>query len=193
MQVLKEEIRQSILENAEKLFLEKGYQNTSMREIASLVNVSVSNLYKYFPDKFSLYQQFVVPFYKLFPERMDHFLEEENEGNYTEDNIRYVSQNLYEKISIFKTPFLLLMDNPDVPEFGDFKESLYDKMTAHIVSGTNQNSGYEPFIIRIIVKNIWDGLFEIFKYSKDSTSGADRVYHLIKYHFMGLSLFHDTE
>ncbi len=193
MQVLKDEIRESIISNAEMLFLEKGYQNTSMREIAGLVNVSVSNLYKYFPDKFSLFKIFVNPAYALFLQRMDQFFEEENDGNYTEENIRYVSEGLYHRILNNRTAFLLLMENQDVPDYGDFKEKLYEKMSFHLIEGIDQSSGYEPFIIKIIVKNIWDGLFIIFKNSGGHQRDLDRIYLLLKYHFMGLSLFHDKE
>ena len=51
MQVLKEEIRSSILENATLLFMEEGFRRGSMRDISRLCGVSLGNLYHYFASK----------------------------------------------------------------------------------------------------------------------------------------------
>lgn len=47
----KTEMRQSILHEARILFLEKGYEQTSMRNIAEKMNCSAGKLYLYFKDK----------------------------------------------------------------------------------------------------------------------------------------------
>lgn len=191
MQRLKEEIRESILSHAGTMFLEKGYSATSMREIAAKIPMSVSNLYKYYPDKLSLYKSFVVPVYQVFIQRMDEFLAEENDGNYTEENIRYVSESLYQRISKSKTAFLLLMNNPEVEPFHNFREIVCNKMMEHLLEDIEVESGFDPFIIHILVKNIWDGLYEIFKNESTEATKRDQVYHLLQYHFMGISLFHE--
>jgi AcrR family transcriptional regulator len=50
----KEETRSSIIDCAIRLFKEKGFQQTSMEEIAELSDVSKGTLYNYFPDKESI-------------------------------------------------------------------------------------------------------------------------------------------
>ncbi len=40
-----------ILESTKQLFVEKGYENTTMNEVAKNVNISKSTLYTYFPSK----------------------------------------------------------------------------------------------------------------------------------------------
>ena len=45
MQFLKGDIQEGILKAAEEVFLEKGYKDASMREIASRAGVTVSNIY----------------------------------------------------------------------------------------------------------------------------------------------------
>ncbi|MBP7562747.1 MAG: TetR/AcrR family transcriptional regulator [Candidatus Cloacimonetes bacterium] len=193
MQRLKDEIKKAILENAEKLFLEKGYEGCSMRDLAATIPMSVSNLYKYFPDKFTLYKHFVFPHYDLFLNRIDGFMKEENDGNYTDENISYVSENLFRRLLVFRTSFLLLMENTNVPQYGDFKEKLCDKMTRHIIEGTKADSGFDPFLIKVIVQNMWDGLYYIFKAENEEKVYESRVRHFITYHFKGLSLFHDID
>lgn len=51
MQTQKDYIQLAIVESARKEFLEKGFRNTSLRSISKNANVSLSNIYNYFPDK----------------------------------------------------------------------------------------------------------------------------------------------
>jgi len=47
--------RQAILQTAEEVFLEKGYQATTIDEIAEWAGVTKRTMYKYFPSKLALY------------------------------------------------------------------------------------------------------------------------------------------
>ncbi len=47
----KEEMKTKILEAAKKLFLEKGFEKTSIRNIADLIEYSPGTIYLYFKDK----------------------------------------------------------------------------------------------------------------------------------------------
>jgi AcrR family transcriptional regulator len=47
----KEELRALILEGARKLFIEKGIEQTTIRNIADAINYSVGTVYVYFKDK----------------------------------------------------------------------------------------------------------------------------------------------
>lgn len=61
MQVLKEDIRGSILAVARQQFRQKGFSKTSMRKIAELAGVGVGNIYNYFPNKDELFREVVRP------------------------------------------------------------------------------------------------------------------------------------
>lgn len=50
-QKLKEETRQAIIKAAKEEFLEKGYDDASMRSIAAKANITVGNIYRYFENK----------------------------------------------------------------------------------------------------------------------------------------------
>lgn len=50
-QVLKDELKEQIVEAARQEFLEKGFKNASMRSIAQRSGLSVGNLYRYFKNK----------------------------------------------------------------------------------------------------------------------------------------------
>ncbi len=50
----KTETHQHILKTAKKLFLEKGYNKTTMRDIALRANIAIGTIFTHFPDKASL-------------------------------------------------------------------------------------------------------------------------------------------
>ena len=54
-QTLKEEVRERILQAAERLFVSLGYQKATMNAIAGEANMAVGNIYKYFPNKQKLF------------------------------------------------------------------------------------------------------------------------------------------
>lgn len=61
MQVLKENVRQRILDVARLEFYNRGFTKTSMRDIASKVGVGVGNLYNYFSSKDELFRSVLSP------------------------------------------------------------------------------------------------------------------------------------
>ena len=58
-QILKQELRQSIVEAAKEEFLFKGYKRASMRSIAQKAGMTVGNLYRYYKNKEELYRSIV--------------------------------------------------------------------------------------------------------------------------------------
>ena len=51
MQILKDDVRERIVDSAKKEFLDKGIEGSSMRDIAAGSNMTVGNLYRYFKNK----------------------------------------------------------------------------------------------------------------------------------------------
>ncbi len=61
MQVLKEEVRQTIIRVALDEFEKNGFQKTTMRNVASKANLTVGNLYRYFKNKDDLFDTIIQP------------------------------------------------------------------------------------------------------------------------------------
>ena len=66
MQVKKDEIRLSILKEAEKEFLEKGFVNASLRKIVKAAGTTIGNFYNYFDSKEILFEELVIEEYHSF-------------------------------------------------------------------------------------------------------------------------------
>jgi len=61
MQTLKPDTRKRILSVSKKLFLERGYRDTTTRDIAREAGVGLSNLYHYYASKDELFAQLLKP------------------------------------------------------------------------------------------------------------------------------------
>lgn len=66
----KEEMKRRILDSAKNLFLEVGFEKTSIRNIAEAIEYSPATIYLYFKDKnellFTLHQEALIEFTKTF-------------------------------------------------------------------------------------------------------------------------------
>lgn len=60
-QVLKDEVKQSIIDSAKEEFLTRGYEAATMRSIAKRANMTVGNLYRYFDSKEEINRQIIGP------------------------------------------------------------------------------------------------------------------------------------
>ena len=61
MQTLKTDTRKRILNVSKRLFLKKGFRETTTRDIAHEAGINLSNLYHYFPSKDELFRQLLKP------------------------------------------------------------------------------------------------------------------------------------
>lgn len=76
MQTKKDEIYYTILNTAEREFLESGFQDTKMRTIAGKSDVSLSNIYNYFKNKDMILEECLAPAIKALDETIeDHYNE----------------------------------------------------------------------------------------------------------------------
>lgn len=86
---MKKTTRQRLLEKTSKLFAERGYQSTTLDDIARAVGIGPSAVYKHFAGKLDLYravlEMLVEPFFALF----DQFEPDVNAGEFAQRLFRY--------------------------------------------------------------------------------------------------------
>lgn len=61
VQILKDAVKLTILEAAEKQFAKDGFTKATMGNIAQRAGVATGNIYKYFPNKKSLFEAIITP------------------------------------------------------------------------------------------------------------------------------------
>jgi AcrR family transcriptional regulator len=64
VQVKKDRARQALLDSAHDLFSQRGYNQTTLQQIADLTGTGVSSIYTYFPSKLHLLYGVVDPWYR---------------------------------------------------------------------------------------------------------------------------------
>lgn len=84
-----------ILDTALNLFCLKGYYNVSTNEVAKEANISIGNLYFYFPNKEEIFIQILERYFRSFMEIHEAFLKEINT---LEDNPKIFLKRLMEVI-----------------------------------------------------------------------------------------------
>lgn len=137
----KEETRENIIDCAVNLFREKGFQETSMEEIAEKSDVSKGTLYNYFSDKESIlvgYFQIIIAGYGK--KMKDKFIESKD--------IKITLNSLLDLISgIFKDDHQLA--------------SIYFKYRSHTRLDFNQDSsqrsGIEKWVLEVIERAQQEG------------------------------------
>lgn len=133
MQVQKAYIRQRLLQQARLLFMDKGYRDTSMREISDAARVGLSNCYHYFPSKDSLFRTIVQPAV----DAMDAFQQlHHGEGGYDAMQMRdpaFIERTTAEYMSVItrhRPELFLLFFRAAGSSLESFRQDYVDRTTA---------------------------------------------------------------
>lgn len=98
-QILKDEVKEKIQKSAIDVFTEKGFKETSIKDIASKAGVSVGNVYRYFTNKDDLYRTVIEGVYKGVQEILhDILVDETYQLPFVENNL---SNQLFEPMIRF--------------------------------------------------------------------------------------------
>ena len=147
-QVLKDDIKNKILETALNEFLTKGYLNTSMKGIALGAGIAVGNIYNYFKDKEELYAIIGKPV--IFA--IDRLLSSPPETM----DIAGIEKKLIQFIDIYKgneKVFIMLISNSRNTRFERMRDNIVEKFAQAISRWKNLiNSGMEKTDGDIFIK-----------------------------------------
>lgn len=187
MQILKEEVKEDIECAAKKLFLEKGYEKTSLRGIAEKAGVSKSNIYNYFKSKEQLFMLLtqniranIFQFEEIF-ER--HLFSDAPFGS--EEFIDNLSEGLFQYILSYREEYILLMNSGKGSPFGDSKAEMAAVLEKHIKHSMSNHD--DDFVIEVISCNFIEGMVKIAQEELEEEKRKDQLKKLLKYHITGVS------
>ncbi len=126
-QMLKDEIRQSILDNALNDFMTKGFKSTSMKGIAQKSGIAVGNIYNYFKDKETLYYSLVRPVLDSINVLFDEPINQD---------INMLEGKINRFINIYKSNqdvFVMLLENSSNTKFESLKHTIIENFTSAII------------------------------------------------------------
>jgi AcrR family transcriptional regulator len=185
MQVLKEEIRKKILSTAENMFFELGFQQTTMRNIAEIVGISVSNLYLYYKNKEAIFADVVEGFNRYLFNELKLFLDHnDSDVNITEELSRMLKgmiANNYKK-------FVILMDKSQQTSYEGVKAQIIQSLKDHLGAQISKANKDNEVVFEIIITNFVNGIIDIAKHYKNEAWLEDALNTLVKYHTKGIEL-----
>ena len=187
VQVLKDELRHRILSEAQHLFLQKGYDRTSLQTIADKVNISKSNLYHYFRNKEELFYELTDGaaeglkklIMRLRDKRFDpHTGSREYQVLLTEE---VISLLLAEKYGL-----LLIMEQSQGTRYEGLRASMIDMLAAKTEPLLADEENKE-LLAQIMARNMLDGTVQILKTRVRPREVRVGLNRLVEYHTKGIN------
>ncbi len=168
-----EGVAEQILSYAEKEFMEKGFMDASLRDIAKYCKVSTSSIYTRFGDKAGLFEAVVSPVIDELNSWYTGKQEEFHQTNaniqvrdmfvYSDDKIYWFLDYIYDHISIFQ----LLTLKSEGTKYSSFINDFVDtdvKYTVKFIQTTGSDvisSGrITPELLHILSSALYAGIFE---------------------------------
>lgn len=187
VQVLKDELKHKILLEAQHLFLQRGYDRTSLQMIADKVNISKSNLYHYFKNKEELFYELTDGaaeglkklILRFRDKRFDlHTGQREYQVLLTEE---VISLLLAEKYGL-----LLIMEQAHGTQYEDLRTSLIDMLAAK-TAPLLADEDNALLLAQIMARNLIDGTVQILKNRVRPREVRTNLNRLVEYHTKGMN------
>lgn len=197
-----EGVYERILECAKKEFLEKGYTDASLRNIAVAAETSTNSIYVRFGDKEGLFEAIVKPVAEEFrnrysgaQEQFSDFEAEEQKDQVNEYSMQEIERLLdyvYEHFDEFR----LLLDASYGTKFHNFVDELV-RIEVEYTFKFMETVGYENVkngtiteeFLHIVTTAFMEGLFEVVRHDMSKEDAIKYIDLLGKYHRAGFDTF----
>ncbi len=192
MQILKDEIKNRIIEAATEEFFNNGFRIASTRRIIEKARVSKGNLYNYFQSKEELFYEIVTPVYNY----MDYTLKDTFGHGDTETfdplQINLLANQLCELLAEYRKQFIIILSKSEGTKYEGYKDQLINKLAEHYLKNFKTESDKEKMqiLMQISAMNIINALLEIARKYKDQPWAKTSVELLMKYHLSGIKQFY---
>lgn len=174
MQRLKDDVRKSIITSSKKLFIEKGFNETSISDIAKNAGISTGNIYRYFLTKQKILDEILSEIEKELIEFLDML-----PNSYSLDNHETTYNELFEKmisLSNEKNEELnILFKCENQVQFIVFKQKMLDiflKKINIILKSLNFDANIDSTLCSALSIAVFNGILQIIK---DNSGNTDKM------------------
>lgn len=184
-QVLKEEIREKILNAALQEFFDNGYKSAAMRNIAQKAKIPTGLIYSYYKNKDALFNAVLQPV--LYD--WERVLSAEDD-THNESEIYGLSKAETEcLINLFnhRQEFIILIDKSDGTKYSNEKERFIQDIEKHL-NKHRKDENSDSVFIHIIANNFVDGLMQIMYHYKGKEWALMILHKLSKMYLSGIGL-----
>ena len=186
VQVLKDELRHKILLESEHLFLQRGYDRTSLQMIADKVNISKSNLYHYFKNKEELFYELTDSAADGLKRMILRFRSMRFDLNMDAQEFRMLlTEEVLSLLLAEKYGLLLIMEQANGTRYENLRPVMIELIASKIVPmlADEENS---PMMAQIMARNLVDGTVPILKNRVRPSEVRAGLNQLITYHTQGM-------
>lgn len=195
MQIIKEELRNRILEIAEQEFLQNGFDKASLRVIAKKCGTTIGNLYHYFSNKEALFEDLVKQEYNAFFYLMEH-----NQNSqlihYDPSHSNDISfkkmfyENIEKLMPVFTKRFFLLIDCSQKTKFETSRKQVLSMIEQHVKMhfmeyGVSVTPGFEI----TLSEQLLTGLLHIIKTCEDENMKRLLISDMFAFYMAGTLYF----
>lgn len=136
MQILKEKIRENIINSSRAYFISEGYEKATLKDIAEKADISVGNIYRYFKSKEEILSEIIKNF-------------KENVLTYSIDSKNAFINATKKEYKLFIELFAkIIVDNYD-----DFRLTTKNRNNSYVLD-------FKNFLINISVSSIMESVAE---------------------------------
>lgn len=186
MQVLKDEIRHKILLEAELLFLQKGYDRTTLQMIADKVNISKSNFYHYFRSKEEMFYVLTDGAADGLKKLILRLREKRFDPSTGQREYQFLlTEEFVSLLTAEKYGMLLIMEQAKSTRYEGLRASLIDMLAAKTAPmlADEDNS---MLLAQIMARNLIDGMVMVLKNRVRPREIRTNLNRLVEYHTKGM-------
>lgn len=174
MQVLKESVRNAIVEGAILEFFEYGFQNANMRRIADNANITVGNIYRYYKNKETLFKEILLPAERA----IDDLGNFDNEINITAiKTVDNVNQLVTFLMSVLK-PYTREIYIMTLDSSGSHYVKIKNQLETMIINKVNAYypKKFDRYLLKVIASSFIQASFTVFR---DNINNIRRIQDMI--------------
>lgn len=185
MQILKDDVRDNIMQAALKEFRTKGYQEASMRSIAQRAGMTVGNLYRYFRNKDDLFYNIIGPVYNRL---LKFVLDGKPKSNDPQAHINfqeYIVESLVEIHKRFRSELLIIIEGCAGTRYEKARDEFISLLAGKMLEAM-KNHGYkntEPFFAYVLATGYIEGMILIFKNGTDEKLMQETMFKFNDFYF----------
>lgn len=194
MQYKKEEMKNSILKQAEEEFFENGFKDASLRNIAKKANTTLGNIYNYFKNKEAILDELVSSEYAFIKNFIkSHEQQESNEEFWDFKNPQKREQGLDELadilLDVFSKRFYILFTCGESGKYKNVRYEVEKIIKEHFLNDLQMKFKYiinKDETVDVIVSQFIEGIIIISKKDSDKKTKKELIKTFFMYTFYGI-------
>lgn len=187
MQVLKEEVRERILDAAVQVFYEKDFRSAKLQDIARLADVSVSLLYSYFKNKEKLFESVV----SSAPFDFNRIAREEEAiiANTPSERYQIAAEGTLLNMLAHHKLLVILIDKSQGTAYEHAKDDFVESIERHIRYMVNERAvlRYPDLLVHVLASNFVESIMEVARHYSSENEAREMLVLIAQCYYEGVN------